>query len=147
MKISLDQERIFVDRCVKAGLKVTRQRREIYLLLAMDESHPDAEHVYKLVRKKIPNISLDTVYRNLRTLEENGIIQKAGATGYRTRFDAKMEPHYHFVCTRCGRISDFCSDELDGYESPPEVKRMGSVKTVYVELRGLCSKCSGNKRK
>ena len=125
---------------------MTPQRRELYLLLAMTKDHPDAESIYRLIRQKIPHISLDTVYRNLRTLEEHAIIRRVGSAGYRTRFDANMDPHHHFVCTSCGLISDFCSDELDEYNPPREVTMMGAVNSIYVELRGICRTCRKKKR-
>jgi len=134
-------ERWFEEQCAEAGLKVTPQRCQIYALLAKAEDHPDAERILELVRKNIPRVSLDTVYRNLRTLEEHGIIQKVGAIGYRTRFDANTKPHHHFVCTRCGLIRDFSSEELDGFVPPDEVTGMGTVDSIYVELRGICRTC------
>ena len=66
----------FVEHCRDAGIKATHQRQEIYVELAHTEEHPDAETVFRRVRLRIPTISFDTVYRNLRTLEEHGVIQK-----------------------------------------------------------------------
>jgi len=131
----------FLERCRRAGIKVTHQRTEIFRELAQTEEHPDAEAIYQRVKRRIPAISQDTVYRTLRTLAEQRIIQKVGAIGYRTRFDANMDPHHHFVCTACGLIRDFYSRELDQFAPPRPVREMGSLDSVHVELRGICKAC------
>ena len=105
------------------------------------QEHPDAETIYGRVRQRIPAISLDTVYRTLRMLEDMGIIARVGSMRYSTRFDANTDQHHHFVCRECGMIGDFSSDVLDRFPVPREVAEMGNVDSVYVELRGRCGKC------
>ena len=143
------QERLaeFLDVCRKVGLKATHQRTEIYRELAATQEHPDAETVYSRVRERVPTISLDTVYRTLRVLEEKGVISRVGFLGDRTRFDANTDQHHHFVCTQCGRIGDFASETLNNFVTPPEVTSLGTVDSVYVELRGRCRKCQQGAKK
>ena len=131
----------FVDHCRAVGLRATHQRREIFRELARNTEHPDVETIYRRVKRRVPSISLDTVYRNLRTLEQHGVIQKVGATGYRTRFDANTDPHHHFVCTQCGMIQDFYDSHLDLFQPPANAEISGDVHSVYVELRGRCRAC------
>lgn len=114
---------------------------EILRELVATQEHPDAETIYARVRQRIPTISLDTVYRTLRMLEDLGIIARVGTMQDRARFDANTERHHHFVCCECGTISDFYSDVLDRLPIPPEVVEMGNVNSVHVELRGHCGKC------
>jgi Fur family peroxide stress response transcriptional regulator len=132
----------FLAQCARAGIKATHQRREIYRELARTEEHPDAETIHKRVKRRIPAISLDTVYRNLRTLEEHSIIRRVGATGYRARFDAKLAPHHHFVCTRCGLIRDFHDSRLEGLQPPEQVLALGKVSSLHIEVRGVCTNCA-----
>jgi Fur family peroxide stress response transcriptional regulator len=132
--------------CRSQGLKVTHQRTEIFRELAETEEHPDAETIYERVRKRIPALSLDTVYRTLRMLEDKGVVARVGSMRDRTRFDANTDRHHHFVCVSCGLVSDFYSDALDAFQPPPEVRTMGRVDAVYVELRGLCRQCRGGER-
>lgn len=132
----------FVDECARLGIKATHQRREIYEELSRTQAHPDADTIYKGVKERIPAISHDTVYRNLKVLEEHGVIQKVGAIGYRTRFDANMTPHHHFVCTRCGLIRDFYDERFNEYQPSSDVLEMGKVDGLRVELRGVCKQCS-----
>jgi Fur family transcriptional regulator, peroxide stress response regulator len=60
-----------------------------------------------------------------------------------------MDRHHHFVCERCGKIADFTSAALDGIAAPPEVRTLGQVDSVHIELRGRCRKCRsvGKKKK
>ncbi len=131
----------FLKVCRQQGVKATHQRTEILRELAGSGQHPDAETILVRVRQKIPSISVDTVYRTLRLLEDSGVIARVGSIRDRTRFDANMDRHHHFVCTECGMIGDFYSDAMDRLPVPREVAEMGSVEGVYVELRGVCQNC------
>jgi len=131
----------FLKVCRRQGIKATHQRTEILRELAGSEEHPDAETILVRVRQKIPAISVDTVYRTLRLLEDSGVIARVGSMRDRTRFEANTERHHHFVCTECGMIGDFYSDAMDRLPVPREVSEMGSVEGVYVELRGICQNC------
>ena len=137
----------FLAGCRRRGVKATHQRAEILRELAGTEEHPDAETIHARVRRRIPALSLDTVYRTLRMLEEKGIVARVGSMRDRTRFDANTDRHHHFVCSGCGMIGDFYSDALDRFPVPREVAAMGRVDGVYVELRGRCRKCQDRARK
>lgn len=137
----------FLKECRRHGVKATHQRAEILRELAGTAEHPDAETIYVRVRRRIPAISLDTVYRTLRMFEEKGIIARVGSLRDRARFDANTDRHHHFVCSGCGMIGDFYSDALDRFPVPREVAEMGSVDGVYVELRGRCRTCDARAKK
>ena len=131
----------FADVCRSSDVRTTHQRTEIYRELARTDEHPDAETIYAQVRKRIPEISLDTVYRTLRMLEQKGIISRVGSLGERTRFDANTDRHHHFVCTQCGFMGDFYSEAWNDFRAPSDVEAMGTVDSVHVELRGFCKTC------
>ena len=135
----------FPDMCRKAGLKATHQRMEIYRVLAETDKHPDAERIYTVVRESLPSISLDTVYRTLRTLEEKGIVILVDSLGDRARFDANLERHHHFVCRLCGAVQDIFSTDLDDIRAPATANDMGKIESVRVELRGVCLSCRRKK--
>jgi Fur family transcriptional regulator, peroxide stress response regulator len=137
----------FLEICRRQGVKATHQRVEILRELAGSEEHPDAETILTRVRQRIPTISVDTIYRTLRLFEDRGVIARVGSMRERARFDANTDRHHHFVCTECGMIGDFYSDEMDQLPVPREVSGMGSVEGVYVELRGICRTCKQKKRK
>jgi Fur family peroxide stress response transcriptional regulator len=131
----------------EAGLKLTHQRLEIFREVASTEDHPDAETVFRGVRERVPTVSLDTVYRTLWLLEDLGLIATLGPRRERTRFDANLDSHHHFVCENCGLVRDFEHEAFDALELPPEVKRLGSVSRVSVEVRGVCRECAGKRRR
>lgn len=131
--------------CREAGVKHTHQRMEIFREVALRGDHPDAETVFQSVRERIPALSLDTVYRTLWLLSDLGLITTLGAHHERTRFDANLSRHHHFVCNRCGMTRDFNCDEFDDLEPPDEVKGFGRIETTHMEVRGLCRACAEKK--
>jgi len=146
MKISLGEIERRMERfetvCRKAGVKLTHQRMEIYREVAQTGGHPNAEMICQGVRERMPTVSLDTVYRTLWLIKDLGIINTLGLPRERTRFDANLNRHHHFVCVRCGLTRDFYSDEFDKLKPPESVKAFGCVETTRVEVRGICFKCA-----
>jgi len=137
----------FNEVCRNSGVKLTHQRMEIFREVAQTGGHPEAESVYKGVRERMPTISLDTVYRTLWLLRDLGLINTLGPPRERTRFDANLSQHHHFVCIRCGLTRDFYNDELDKLELPESVKDFGYVETTQVEVKGICRKCAIREKK
>lgn len=133
--------------CAQAGIRITPQRVEIFREVAATEEHPDAETVFQRVRVRLTNVSLDTVYRTLALLEELGLLSKVDVLCNRARFDANRQQHHHFVCTRCGAVRDFVHPDWDRCDVPDEVKAMGEVRTMHIQLRGLCKDCAAQERK
>ncbi len=132
----------FVEACRRNGVKITHQRIEIFREVAGTEEHPDAETVYERVRKRLPTISVDTVYRTLSLLEKLKLLSRVRTLSDRTRFDANTKPHHHFVCSRCGLIKDFPSPETTMLHVPAEVLTWGTVHSIHLELEGVCRECS-----
>jgi len=131
-----------VETCRVSGAKMTHQRMEIFREVAQAVDHPDAERVYDRVRKRMPTVSLDTVYRTLRWLEDLGFISTLGPLRERARFDANLRQHHHFVCVRCGLTRDFYSKHLNNLKLTELVKSIGQVKTMQVEVNGVCHDCA-----
>jgi Fur family peroxide stress response transcriptional regulator len=137
----------FEEVCRNSGIKLTHQRMEIFRAVAQTGDHPDAEKVYQGVRKRMPTMSLDTVYRTLWLLKDLGLITTLGPPRERTRFDANLSHHHHFVCIQCGLTQDFYSDAFDELRLPDSVKAFGRVETTQVEVKGVCLKCNTKKKK
>lgn len=134
----------FQQACERQGLKLTHQRMEIYRVLAGSDAHPDAETIYQRVRKRVPTISRDTVYRNLNGLAELGLISVVGMSHERIRFDANMGQHHHFVCVKCGLIRDFEAPALAALSIPREAAAYGEPVSMHLEVKGVCSACRGS---
>jgi Fur family peroxide stress response transcriptional regulator len=131
----------FKAACREAGVKLTHQRLETFREVASTEEHPDVETVFRGVRERVPTVSLDTVYRTLWLLEDLGLLSRIGPKWGRTRFDANLGSHHHFVCDSCGLVRDFESAELDALEAPGEARRLGRASRLSVEVRGVCNAC------
>jgi len=125
----------------KSGVKLTQQRLEIFRAIASSLEHPDAEAVFKSVKKKMPAVSLDTVYRTLWLLKDLGLILTLGPRRETIRFDANLLRHHHFICERCGLMRDFESGEFDSIGIPKSAEGFGTVTETHIELRGLCRGC------
>lgn len=132
----------FNEVCRKSGAKITYQRLEIFREVAQTGDHPDAETVFKGVRERMPTISLDTVYRTLWWLKELGLIKTLGPPRERTRFDANLGRHHHFICTQCGLTRDFYSDKFNKLKLPESVQRSGQAEMTQVEVKGVCHQCA-----
>ena len=137
----------FQEVCRNSGMKLTHQRMEIFREVAQTGGHPDVEKVYQGVRERMPTMSLDTVYRTLWLLKNLGLITTLGSPRERTRFDANLSHHHHFVCVRCSLTRDFYSDEFDELRLPDSVKAFGHMETTQVEVRGVCLKCNAKGKK
>ncbi len=122
-------------------LRMTKQRQLILEELSKVTSHPTADDMYQVLRKKMPRISLGTVYRNLEILYENGIIQKLDVGGTQKRFDANIIPHYHIRCTICGRVADIHIEPHMELET--EAKKVTDFDIIQhrVEFLGICPQC------
>jgi Fur family peroxide stress response transcriptional regulator len=86
------------------GLRLTGPRRVVLEVVRGTGSHPTAEWVYRMVRRRLPRVSLGTVYRNLRLLAAEGLLKEL--PGPHTRFDGNLQEHYHVTCVRCGSMVD-----------------------------------------
>lgn len=119
----------------------SRQRERIYEAIRASKSHPTAQEVYNGLKPEMPRLSLGNVYRNIAILLEEGRLQ-AGEFGSGTvRYDAVTAGHYHFVCERCGAVSDL---DMPADKRITEAARRLSMHRVSghtVRFYGTCSAC------
>ena len=119
-----------------------RKRDAILNCICSTKEHPSAEWVYEYVKEAVPDISLDTVYRNLNLFKEQGKIMSLGTVKGVERFDGNTEPHVHFICTGCGRVLD-----LHGMKVPEELNAAagresgGQIVSCQLNFTGLCENC------
>lgn len=123
------------------GRRLTPQRRLVYQTLAQTESHPDAEQLIELVRRRSTKVSIATVYNTLRVLVDAGLILELRGLGPKTRYDANVGEHDHFTCRVCGAVEDIprqwpTPDRLRG----PRLNGY-RVEDVSAHLRGVCATC------
>ena len=124
-------------------LRMTHQREIILAELKRNRNHPSADELYTAVKKRIPHISLATVYRNLETLSNAGLVRKLEVTGRQKRFDGNLDPHDHITCTVCQRIDDIFPDpDEERALFAAQQERHGYMLTGWsVEYYGICPEC------
>ena len=121
--------------------KHSKQRDAILEVLHSTKAHPTADAIYEEVRKKIPNISLGTVYRNLAKLSEDNTIIKVNAGTGVEHFDGTPTPHYHVVCTECGAIDDIDAAPLEEVNLWAAKKFKGEIYKHSTIFFGKCERC------
>lgn len=121
-------------------MRLTKQREIILEELRRLSSHPSADELYEVVRRRLPHVSLGTVYRNLDLLSKQGLILKLTGPGGQARYDGNTERHDHVRCVGCGRINDVSAVPAEPVrlpEGPP-----GFIIYDYrLEFLGKCPDC------
>ena len=126
----------------ETGVRITPQRHAILEYLINSLSHPTADEIYKSLEGKFPNMSVATVYNNLRVFREVGLVKELTYGDASSRFDFITTDHYHAICEKCGAIVDFHYPGLD------EVEQLASHVTGFkvahhrMEVYGLCPECN-----
>lgn len=120
--------------------RYSHQRETIYQAVLASRAHPTAEMIHQQLREELPQLSLGTVYRNLRLLVEEGRLRELD--GPTARFDGNTAPHTHLRCTRCGQVLD-----LDGLPYDPALDRLAETGGAVIEshslvFSGLCPACA-----
>ncbi len=122
-------------------MRLTKQRQIILEELCKVTTHPTADDLYQMVRKRMPKISLGTVYRNLELLSDSGIIQKLDIGGTQKRFDGNADTHYHIRCLFCGRVDDLSLDPDFNLEEQANNLTEFEILRHSLEFQGICPAC------
>ncbi|MDR1939959.1 MAG: transcriptional repressor [Clostridiales bacterium] len=123
--------------------RMTKQKEAVKKALA-ELGHPTAEELYASIKNAYPMLSRATVYRNLGLLANDGVVDRViGMPDGGERFDATTSPHYHFICLKCGAVSDidiaYKSDEDRQIEERYGYRVTGHKANFF----GYCDKCAG----
>lgn len=133
----------------KNKFRMTPQRMVILEEVKKDHSHPTADEIFAKVRKKMPKISLATIYRNLEMLAGCGLIRKLEPGRPQMRFDGETHDHYHLTCMHCGRLEDSVIDSADqalaGLQYNLKNAHESGIISHRLEFVGLCKKCRPSK--
>lgn len=127
-----------LQRFAASGIRLTRQREEVFGLLMQKRDHPTATEVFLRAKKHMPSISLATIYNCLDALVEWGLVKQVNLDRAPTRYCANLQEHSHFYCESCGLISDVEIPFNGTWNLPPGFV----VAHAEVSLKGLCAKCS-----
>ena len=141
MAVSRHELKQALDTLKATGVRITPQRHAILEYLIKSMSHPTADEIYKALEGKFPNMSVATVYNNLRVFREVGLVKELTYGDSSSRFDYVTSNHYHVICEKCDKIVDFDYPALD------EVEQLASHVTGFkvthhrMEVYGICPEC------
>lgn len=120
-------------------LKATPQRICVLKELSK-KKHPSIENLYEALREENPSMSLATVYKNIATLKEKGVVIEVNVADGKMRYDINSHPHIHFVCQQCGWIQDVDYDaSLYAYQKELEAKK--NIRIQKVDMIATVESC------
>ncbi len=119
----------------------SRQRQVILEELRKMHSHPTAADLYAAVRRRLPRISLATVYRNLELLERQGHVRRLEGYGAQARFDGDLGEHLHLRCVTCGGVTDIARPRAPAAGRLPRAPRGHLLFGLRLEYTGVCPRC------
>ena len=138
----------FRRRCKEQGLAFTFQRQVIYEAVVDSREHPTPELIYEQVRQRIPSISLGTIYKNVKTFLDSGVLKEVTLHHGSLRLESNMTPHHHLVCSSCKAIFDIEESAVEPVQLPKTKLPVGfAIKQCRVEFVGLCKSCQTANRK
>ncbi len=132
----------FRQLCRTHNLAATHQRHRIYDALMSRPGHYSPEEIYAHVKPDLPSISLATVYKNLKTFIEVGMLREVSPHRGTWRVDANLHPHHHMVCTRCHSITDLDMELLSPVKLCGRLPSGFKVEKISVEVQGICKACA-----
>jgi Fur family peroxide stress response transcriptional regulator len=133
---------MFRERCQRHGLAYTHQRQVIYQALLAAHDHPTPEAIYDIVREEIPSISLGTVYKNIKTFVEAGMLGEVSLHHGSLRLDANLHAHHHLVCRVCRSILDLNESDFEAPRYTGKLPKGFRVERRNMEIIGMCASCA-----
>lgn len=138
---STDAPSHYDETIASGGFRLTRQRREVYDALMETRDHPTAVQVFQRALKRMPTISLATVYNCLETMAQCGLVRQVNFDRGPSRFCANLHRHSHFICTVCGHVEDVDSPPAEDLAALWQLPADYTVTQYDVSLRGVCPAC------
>ena len=124
------------------GLKLTPQRMAIFDILADSDHHMTVDEVYQKARVEYPMLSPATVYRNMEQMVESGLLTHLDLGGSSMRYDTNLEEHHHFVCSKCGKVTDvYLSNVEFSLDKSKSSLGKARIDSHELHLQGTCEDC------
>ena len=139
--MTVDESRSFREICHENGIAVTHQRQVLFEVMKSMHGHPSPEEVYAKVKRKIPAISLATVYKNIHLFVESGVFREVSMHHGSLRMEMNGEAHHHMVCSKCKAITDIGEEELGLVAKRNKLPGGFLVERYAVDVIGVCAKC------
>src|SRR5271155_2973073 len=128
---------LWQEKCIA----MTPQRQVLYEVMKTMHGHPSPEEVYAKVKKRVPAISLATVYKNIHLFVESGVFRELSMHHGSLRVEMNDEAHHHMVCSKCKRITDIGEKELGLVSKQDKLPGGFLVERYAVDVIGICAKC------
>jgi Fur family peroxide stress response transcriptional regulator len=127
--------------CADHGLALTHQRQVLYEVMQSMPGHPNPEEVYARVKKRIPVISLATVYKNIHLFIEKGVLKEVSMHHGSLRVELNNHQHHHMVCSRCKAITDIEEEDLGVLPALQRLTGGFQVERYAIDVIGICAAC------
>lgn len=123
------------------GFRTTKERKEILKFLVKNKGkHLSAMDIYKSLKSK--GVSLTSVYRTLSILENKGLVRKTSFHKRHMNYEIFTKPHIHFICTNCGKITEFNAPDVDKIFNLLGINEKNFEALYYIiEIYGVCKTC------
>jgi Fur family peroxide stress response transcriptional regulator len=131
----------FRELCRENGIAVTHQRQVLYETMKTMHGHPSPEEVYARVKRKVPAISLATVYKNIHLFVESGVFRQVSLHHGSVRVEMNGESHHHMVCSKCRKITDVDEKALGLTTEKRRLPGGFLVERYAVDAIGVCANC------
>lgn len=135
----------FRELCANHGLTATHQRQVLYEVMKTMPGHPSPEEVYARVKKRIPAISLATVYKNIHLFVERGVLKEVSMHHGSLRVELNGHRHHHMVCSQCKAITDIEEEDLDFLPTTRQLPGGFQVERYAIDVIGICAACQEEK--
>jgi len=132
------------DQFVRRKLRSSSQRSLVHQIVESARDHPTAQAVFERARKRIPAISLGTVYRNLQLLVEQGAILERKVDGRPARYEAARYRHYHICCLQCGALEDLSVPYQTLLDRRVQKMVRYKLHEHRMEFYGICPECQAD---
>ena len=129
----------------ESGIRVTPQRLGVYKILKQEEKHKHltADEIHEKINRKLPGVSLATIYTVLELFKENRLIQEIRIKVDKSCFEVGTSEHHHFLCNECGRILDINIDPCPHLQKKEVDGNLIAEHHGY--FYGTCKNCRGLK--
>jgi Fe2+ or Zn2+ uptake regulation protein len=127
-------------------LRSSNQRSLVHQIVESAHDHPTAQAVFERARKRMPSISLGTVYRNLQLLVEQGLLLERKVDNRPARYEANRYRHYHICCLQCGALEDLSVPYQEALDRRVQKKVRYKLQEHRMEFYGICPQCQADSR-
>jgi len=138
-----EEQEVFLKHIQKQGLKRTSQRDLILDVFLRTEGHVSGEDLYRLVSEQDSSVGQTTIYRTLRLLTDAGLAREVRFGDGRAHYEHnyKHQHHDHMICSKCGKIIEFYSPELEAIQDAMAAKHRFELTSHLLRMIGICAEC------